>query len=59
MKCPRCNSKLVWQNDFDYEDVNYIDSDEYEGVYSMWNCTECETEVNLIDKWLKGKDNEI
>lgn len=54
MNCPKCSKELVWQNDFDYEDIVFVD-DEYEGIYSMYSCLECETEVNLIDKWLKEK----
>jgi hypothetical protein len=36
-KCFTCDSQLIWQNDYDTEDV-----DEY-SIVSMYDCKKCDT----------------
>ena len=37
MICAHCGSKLVWQNDFDFEDFHL----EGEGIVSFYDCSGC------------------
>lgn len=34
MKCPLCNSEMIWGNDFDWEDIGK----EGEGIVSFYSC---------------------
>lgn len=56
-KCFTCNSDLIWQNDFDAEDI-YEDS-EY-NIISMYDCKKCNTwyEVYHDKKEKDGKSVE-
>lgn len=36
MNCWYCNSKLIWQNDFDYEDYGIVDR---EGIVAVLCCS--------------------
>jgi len=40
MKCFYCNAEVIWQNDYDAEDVN--EESEYT-IISMYDCKECNT----------------
>lgn len=37
MKCGFCGGKLIWQNDFDAEDLGY----DKEGIVTYYTCSEC------------------
>lgn len=56
MNCPACKSKLIWQNDYDLEDIGSDDK----GVVSYYNCSnnECDSTFEWIQKEKKG-DEEI
>lgn len=53
-KCFTCDSDLIWQNDFDTEDVN--EESEY-NIISMYDCKKCNTwyEVYHDKKEKNGK----
>lgn len=42
MKCHVCNSKLIWQNDYDVEAIDM------EGITSVWICSECDAMVEYF-----------
>jgi hypothetical protein len=46
MRCPVDGNKMVWQSDWDLEDMGY----EEEGIASMFICTECDSEFTYIQK---------
>ena len=53
-KCFTCDSQLIWQNDYDTEDV-----DEY-SIVSMYDCKKCDTWYEVYHdkrskKYKKGK----
>lgn len=48
--CPKCQASLGWLGDHNYEDM-YPEYEGYVGIYSMWECGECGTEVNFVDRW--------
>lgn len=39
--CFHCGGRLVWQNDFSYEDYGY----EGEGIVQVLNCMDCGADV--------------
>ena len=43
MKCPYCETELIWGNDFDIDD----DLEGREGVLSFWTCPDCSTEIEV------------
>jgi predicted RNA-binding Zn-ribbon protein involved in translation (DUF1610 family) len=55
--CPKCRASLGWIGDHNYEDVHGYEEG-YVGIYSMWECPECGTEVNFVDRW-KDDGNEL
>jgi hypothetical protein len=57
MKCPKCETELSWQNDFDGEDLG-CDPEEV-AIVSMWNCGACDTFVEIyysVDKEMMCSD---
>lgn len=40
-KCPECQKDMIWQNDFDSEDVGR----EEPGIVSFWSCDDCHIEL--------------
>lgn len=40
MNCVNCGHKMIWQNDFSYEDYGI---DEEDGIVSVYICPHCET----------------
>ena len=44
MECFKCNGRVVWQNDFDTEDLGI----EGEGMVSYYFCSECNTMYEAI-----------
>lgn len=42
--CTKCNKPLVWQSDFDVEDVLYLEHypEELDGVISYYYCPNCD-----------------
>lgn len=41
--CPHCRGKLIWQNDFNFEDFWY----EGDGIVSVWLCSKCGATVTV------------
>lgn len=54
-KCFKCDSELIWQNDFTSEEVGYTDLDEDEYFVSYYECPNCGCFYEMQDK---GKDFE-
>lgn len=48
MNCYRCQAKLIWNSDFDYEDYG-LDG---EGIVSVLSCTndKCNTEIEVYTR---------
>ena len=44
MRCFKCDSKVIWQNDFDTEDIGI----EEEGIVSYYVCSECNSHYEVI-----------
>lgn len=44
MKCSACNSKLIWQSDFDAEDYGF----EFEGIVSVYLCSNCDNMIDIV-----------
>lgn len=44
-KCFLCGTEVVWQNDFDAEDVGYED----EGVAHFYTCPNCGAEYEVYE----------
>lgn len=40
MNCVNCGHKMIWQNDFSYEDYCINEED---GIVTVYMCPECET----------------
>ena len=41
MKCWFCGTKLIWSNDFDYEDFGI---DDREGIVTVLTCPKCNSQ---------------
>lgn len=50
MKCPACNSEMIWQSDADFEDLGR--EDEGNGVVSFYHCSNesCDSEFTHVQK---------
>ena len=50
MNCPACGSKMIWNSDFDYEEV--YGEGEGKGVVSYHSCSndDCQSEFTHIQK---------
>ena len=46
MKCPKCNSELIWQNDFDVEDFCF-DNDQ-DGIVGVYTCANDSCDISDI-----------
>ena len=44
MRCFKCDSKVIWQNDFDTEDLGI----EEKGIVSYYVCSECNSHYEVI-----------
>jgi len=53
MRCFYCNAEVVWQNDYDAEDVT---PDTEYTIISMYDCKECNTWYEVYSH--KKEDNE-
>ena len=47
IKCLYCNSNLVWNCDYDAEDLGY----QFEGIASIHTCPSCEATFELVDNF--------
>lgn len=47
IKCLYCNSELVWNCDYDAEDLGYS----FEGIASIYTCPNCENMFELVDNF--------
>ena len=45
-RCPRCSDKLVWDNDFDMEDLYAT-----EGLVSFYHCENCNINVEVTESY--------
>lgn len=56
MKCAFCGGSLIWQSDFNYDEV-YADGD---GIVSIYTCAECGADAQFSlknEEEENGKDN--
>lgn len=44
MTCPRCNTQMIWGNDFDFEDYGY----EGEGIIGVYTCATHACNVDTV-----------
>ena len=47
IRCLYCNSNLVWNCDYDAEDLGY----HFEGIASIHTCPSCEATFELVDNF--------
>ena len=47
MKCLYCGNKLIWNCDYDAEDLGYL----FEGISSVHTCSKCEAVFELVDNF--------
>jgi len=40
MNCPKCNSKFIWGNDFDFDSIFGIDDEKC--IVSNYGCSKCD-----------------
>ena len=50
IKCLYCDTKLVWNCDYDAEDLGYS----FEGIASVHTCPNCENAYELVDNFRDG-----
>ena len=55
MKCFYCNAEVIWQNDYDAEDVT--PESEYT-IISMYDCKECNTWYEVYSHKKEEKTND-
>lgn len=53
--CMLCGSELIWQSDFDSEDLGYT-KDGVIGVYQCSNSANCNTTFEIIDLFEEDED---
>ena len=56
MNCPKCNSKFIWGNDFDFEDYGI---DDEKGIVSNYSCSKCDVTALIyipFDDAIYGED---
>lgn len=41
--CPACGSKMIWNNDFDMEDIGYSEK----GICSFYSCSKCKASIEI------------
>jgi len=51
LKCPKCNKKLLWGADFDYEDYGL----EGGGIVGKYTCTNEECDVETVTIYTEDK----
>jgi len=54
MKCFYCGKKVIWQNDYDTED---IDPDSNHNIVSMYDCKNCNTWYEVFHDKKEKKDD--
>ena len=47
IKCLYCNNTLVWNCDYDAEDLGYC----FEGIASVHSCSNCEAMFELVENF--------
>lgn len=47
INCLYCDNKLVWNCDYDAEDLGY----QFEGIASVHTCSKCEAMFELVDNF--------
>lgn len=48
MKCWHCNSDVIWQNDFSFEDYGYTNENgEEEGIVTVLSCSNCPAQYEI------------
>lgn len=53
-ECAMCNRKLVWQSDYDFEDLGI---DDKEGIVSMYQCEPCGVWVEIYQDNMGSKED--
>lgn len=51
-ECAKCERKLVWQCDYDYEDVGI---DDKAGIVCMYQCEPCGIWVEIYEDAIDGQ----
>ena len=41
--CPNCGSRMIWNSDFDMEDVGYSEK----GIGSVYTCSKCKASIEI------------
>lgn len=54
-RCPKCFEKLVFQSDYD---MNEVYADDQEGVISVYTCNDCRIEVEVSEYYDMNDDYE-
>ena len=55
IKCHKCGSNMVWQNDYDVEEMYAFDVDS-KGIVSIWKCPTCPSMTYEIIEIFEGED---
>lgn len=57
-KCIFCGHELVWQNDFDLEDVSSVAEKDDGGIASYYDCPHCGRSYEICDPTKEERENE-
>ena len=45
-RCPKCFERLIWQGDYDMEDIY---DDGVKGIISLYRCSDCNIDVEVTE----------
>lgn len=51
-RCFVCNTEVIWQNDFDAEDVGYTEP----GIIQYFTCPKCGAEYEVFEPFEKEEE---
>ena len=54
IKCCKCGKDMIWDNDFDLEDIVY----DAHGIMSFYHCDDCNVTYEIVQKWEKEGEDE-
>lgn len=56
IKCHKCGKEMIWQNDYDLEDLY---CEEVTGILSFYDCEDCDIHYEIYEVFSrKGEDGE-